>query len=325
MTDPNKQSLGPCFANEAVTGTAQLTAANSVSYLFGLPPEEDKNPTVAPPGVTFGIDAARAYAQRFPTSLARKFGGKMTWKHKYLPTNAQHAYRMLPTATSAVPNTLTVLNTTQKKTQTIRLESKGGTNPRRWQAVGAMATALRVIMEREKPYTVEEEFEFRSLEDQGDRVALTTAPVFPSSQDKPYHGIAALSLAGADLPNVNRVEITLAQQPHASTTGVKSQVVYSGDLAPVQVALHGLLLDNAVWDELFDGTDTSELVVRCNQVDNSAYYIQWTLNNVLWSNEVAAVPYGGDEGLAYSAAMCQAVSAQVAFVWGGADFATHYP
>jgi hypothetical protein len=288
MSVPNEQTLGPCWAYETVVGTAIITAADTATNYLGHWEKETK---IDNPAIDWNVEQAMIYSQRQPASQAIANGdfASLTWK--YFPVNPVPLYWILGKYDTAV---ISCLDSGTPKSRTIRFESKGGTNPHRRQMVGAFTTKVHAIAELDKDFYIEETLNYWSLEDQDDRVALTTAPVYPGAIETHYQSILSCTYNGTEKTYITRVEFALEKEINAIAKNASSQILYPGAFKPHALYLHGVWNDNIIWDDYFHKTLTSDVVLKIAKVGDATKYIQVTFTNVAWK-KVTSVgqPLGG--------------------------------
>ena len=196
MTIANSQFLN-VFKYETTPGTDIITIATDQTYKFGLYPDQSK----------IDLNSMKANIQQIVNWASRQAASQAvaSWDFPqkvltYYPTTAQALHRLLGTATSGSPNLITVKDTGLPHSFTWRQEHYGGTNPHRRQMRGCFTTGLEVDFAYESPLQFKESINYWGMKDQGDYVALTTAPAFPASEASPFSGIAVATYKGSNIP-----------------------------------------------------------------------------------------------------------------------------
>jgi hypothetical protein len=322
MTTPNDAVLGPCFAYEATAGTAIITAADTATYLFGKYGAGYK-PDLG--GPEWNVDQAMAYNARQASAQAISGGNFSPFTLRYSPVNAQPFYRLFGTGTDASPDTITVKNSGLKKSFTLRHESKGGTNPLRSQWVGCFTTGLHIVAEADKFMQVDETINYWSFEDQDDRVALTTAPIFPESIATPYFGINSFTYGGNAKTYITRVQLSLEQEVSESAHAATSQTLYPGSFKPHALTVLGVSDDASIWDDWKHNTISTDAVLKVTKEADTSKYVQFNLNNIAWKRVIISPKQNLLAGFYLMMAVGQPQTVDIAFTHEGSNFATHFP
>jgi len=333
MSTPNAQFLN-VWKREAAHGTDVITLATDQTYKFGLYPPKTKIDTVTQKAV---IEAIRQYNARQPASQVVAY-----WEHAtqvlptYYPVNAQALHRIFGTATDAATDTITCLDTGYPNSFTWRQELYGGTNPHRRQMRGCFTTGLDIDMIAHKPMEFKETIRYWGIKDQGDYVALTTAPIHAASLDYPYIGIYAATHAGASIATwLARAQIKLEKNVTEISHSATEKRFYPAEFKDHYLTLWGVYDDVTIWDELYHSTITSEVVLttRSPNFATDAKYITFNCNNVAWEEiSASGMILEGDaiatsKGSAYVFMMRgkpQTIDVAFSDVATGV-FATHYP
>jgi len=322
MADPNDTDL-LCWAYEATIGTATITAADSTSYLFGDFADDYQ---FTPPTLSKRVESAWKYSQRQPKQNAFAKPVFNQFKIKCFPNLPIPEYFFFGDGTDADPDTMQELSTGAKKSLNIRWEHKGGTTPARVNACGCFCTGLLVTAEVARPSPVEMTFDWWKYEDEGDRVALTTAPTRINSKTSQYQLSEVLYDYGgggeAAKTYVTRVDIQLAQEVSAKSNDGTSQKVYPGKMQAPVVVVHGMFEDNAVRDDLRD-ENVKDLAVKLAKIEDATKYKQYVLDDVYWSEWI---PTGlRHAGFYHAVAKGVAEKCTLNFTDESGAFGTFYP
>jgi len=249
LSTANKTSRW-CWAYEGTPKSAAITAVNSTTYYFGE--YDDQVPDWEPPSVEHPAAPYYSYNSREAklSKLDRKYP---TIKHSYNPTTAQFLNRFLKDPTEASPATFAVLDAGLPYPITLRHEQGEGSNPKLNQAVGCYTVGMLVRAALGLNLLVEEEFAYCSIEDQGDRPHLTTAPLASGGVPGAYDGRPYFEWNSVHRPEVIKVEI-LGQQNFKVVLDptTEKQTVYCYHYEPVQMIINGVLAVNTIWDDFID-------------------------------------------------------------------------
>lgn len=326
MVTANKTSRA-CWAYETTPGTAEISAADSTSYWFGEYKDDCgkwNSPFIENSTVPYWL-----YSSRTPTLVdIESTYPTFTWT--FNPTTIQWLAWMLKYPTDTDPTvTVAALSTGQVYPLTIRLEEKGGTNEMLTQAVGCYCVGATAIAERNKAFMVECEFAWQSLEDQGDRAILTTAPTISGGLDDPYMGnpIVVWDSGGTpiSLTPVWRADFKIGQNYEiVSTDEGATQTVYCHTINPVQIILYAVFETNDLWDDYIDRVGTYEMTLQVKKADNTSYQT-FTFHNC----RVKSIKKTGERNKGHYASVATIIAEKVEgvsdfFTEGGANFSTHF-
>ncbi len=279
MVTANKTSR-KVWAYETVPGTSIITGVGSLSYEFGEYSKEalrwnnysSENP----------VTPYWNYASRTPTltELEKQYP---TFRETFNPTTAIHLSQMLKNPSAGPPVAITTLDSGMTYPLTIRLEEKGGTVATNSQAVGCYNIGLYGRMMRGKPYIVEQEFAWQSLEDLGDNPILTTNP-YPagsggtSTVKGVYKGNPEVTWNVTAVTPIYKAEFSIMQDYEiVSSAEGTSQTVYLYKVQPIKITLSAILEDDAVWDDYMDRAERS-LILKIYKA-NMTNYIELTFTN----------------------------------------------
>lgn len=317
-----------CWAYQAAHGTSSIIAVDSTAYEFGE--YNDECGKWNTPFVENKALPSWVYSSRTPTltDLESEFP---TFTHAFLPVSAQFLAWMLGSPTDTDPTvTIAALHTGRKTPLTVRCEELEGTNPQNAQAVDCHCVGLTCKAERGTSFLVETEFAWGALEDIGDNVNLTTAPVAPGDlMVNPYDGnpITTWDVDGDNvaLTGVWRADFKCAQEWEKVSSGVgATQSVYTYKQQPVQIVLSAVFLVNDGWDDYVDRKATTNMTIQVKK-HNSTNYITFTFTNC----RIVSIKKTGDRNKGHYGSVCTMMAEKVEAVsdWftdGGITFATHW-
>jgi len=274
-----------CWAYETVPGTAEIVAIDTTCYYFGEYNEECGDWNTA--FVENASDAHWVYSVRTPslTDLNTEYP---TFSHVFLPTSVQPYSWILKKPATATPMTVVALETGLTSPLTIRHEEGSGTNPMLTQAVGCYCVGLMSKAERGKELMVEATFAWQSIEDQGDRSHLTTAPLKPAGEAAneitgTYEGNPEIvwDVGGHNhsIAGVWKAEWSQPQEYESvdSDAGV-TQTVYTYKYKPVEIILNAVFETTETWDDYIDRKAATVMTIKLWKHDRT-HYILGTFTN----------------------------------------------
>lgn len=260
-----------CFKRETTAGTAIITAADSTTSEFGGYEEEFKQ---LEPGIPENeITSYHNYSSRKPNL---QYGNKNypEFKTQFNPCSPLAYYQFLGYGNSGAPSTVTLRETGKKDSYTIRHEEREGTN-QLIQNVGCYNIGIYGKAEMNKDEMVQQTWAYQSLEDNGDRVSLTTLPTLPESISSVFTGIPEITwdVGGggeAALPECYRAEWSQGQEYSIVKTGT-TYTINLHEYQPGNLTLVGILGSNTQWDALKDQT-THEIDVKTYKQNDLTKY-----------------------------------------------------
>lgn len=280
---PNKTSKY-VWAYQAAVGTSVITAVDSLSYEFGAYTKECgdwKTPYVENPSIE-----SWTYNKKTPnlTNLSTEYP---TFKHTFNPVSAQFLAWFLEspvdTNTGADIVTISALTSGMTYPLTIRAQEDGGSAPQNAQAVDCYCVGLTIKAEDDTELLVTTEFAWGALEDIGDNLNLTTAPVMPAALlDDTYYGhpITVWDSGGTPIPltGVWRADITLAKEwkKVSSDEGV-TQTIKTYRMKKIQIVLSAVIAVNDAWDDYIDRV-VQDMTIQVKKGDDTSYILMTFTN-----------------------------------------------
>lgn len=268
-----------CWAYQTAAGTTAIDEATDTTYFFSGKASKDQQ--WSSPVITHDVEVYYAYASREPT-LTQANPAFPTYKVGYLPTTAQHAVWQMKQVEEdgggANVHLTSCLDSGLPLPLTIRLELNDGSVDRRIQISDCYGVGLYCRAMYNAPYFVESEFAYGFLNDEGDYVKLTTAPVAPGqTATNVYNGTPNVYWDTGD-DNVQLTECWKAEWIHTQNyegvlnTAATQQTVYIYEQEPIPLTLEAVLQRSDVWTDLIDRNsgDMSVTVYK----PNTNYYIK---------------------------------------------------
>lgn len=262
-----------CFKRETTAGTATITAADSTTSYMGKYTDKDEKTKELEIEVSNEIieywnnDARNAnlvYGQRelpiFRKSIVLT---------NMIPYYAFLGYGALVSSTG----TCSMRNTGKKDSYTLRAEERGGTNQLQ-QMCGSYLINMYGKSEMNMAEIAIADWVYMSIEDNGDRSALTTMPTDPESVATTYGGKPEVTWDVGGGGEVALPECFKAEwkQTHnfevVSNAGVNAIKLH--EYSSVDLILTAILGANTQWDALIDRT-THDINVKTYK-DNTTYY-----------------------------------------------------
>lgn len=311
------------FKWETTNGTPLITAADSVTYLFGLYGEDIR---ITPPSPNQKLSEILTNQYKNPT-LSKGVSELPTWKHQFHPVNCVPDMMFLGSATDATPDTLSIKHTGLKHSFTSRWEYRGGTNPRRIQSVGNYTIGMYGRMGIDISHIVEITNAWQKFESEADRVALTTAPIYPETIESCYVGLSEVlwdyGEAGEDnWDEIFEVEYSQQQNFTQHYTSKTTQIVYPQTYGSVDITFHAVLNQNTQWED-YIARNIKDVAIKTTKPNDITKYKQIVFANCQITQVVDThIAY---DGKVLALIKARAESYSVNFTHEGSNFATYYP
>lgn len=327
MTIPNKTSKY-VWAYQAAVGTSVITIASSLSYRFGEYNGECgmwNSPFVGNPAMP-----SWKYNSATPI-LTDQESVFPTFRHAFLPVNAQFLAWFLGNPTNATPavNIGALAPGSMTSPLTIRLQEDGDDAPQNAQAVDCYTVGVACKMERDREMLVQLEFAFGSLEDIGDNVNLTTAPLAASLFTGTFGGnpIVMWDVDGdnVSIPGVWKVDFVGTREWDAvSSGGGTIQTVYLYKLAPVQVIMSAVFESNDVWDDYMSRKAGVKMTVQVKKHDGTSNILFTFTNCRAGTGKKTGERNKGHYATAITMVAEKVEGVEDWFTEGGVTFADHW-
>lgn len=307
---------------QAAVGTSILTIATSASFEFGEYNEQcgkwriatTQNPAephwVYNSGTPTLTDAAREHD---------------TFKKVFLPVSAQvYAWMQgLPEDADPAVN-ISTLTSGMTYPLTIRNQEDGGTHPDNVQAVDCYCVGLTSNAERGKSFLVEAEFAYGSMEDIGDNVNITTAPLAAGLMTGAYNGNPVLEWNGVPIPGVEKA-VWMEKKEYEKVTSDEGVIdtIHTGKAESVKIMLWGGIEVDDLWDDYKARTTRNMTIVvtKFDTVSNIAF--TFTNCNII-SFERIGERYEGKYASIIKLEAEKVTEVSDWFTEGGVTFATHW-
>ena len=263
------------FKRETTAGTSLITAVDSVTSYFGGYTEKTKE--MSPPTQE---NEVKEYYHQDSRKPILQVGNKKnnTFTTMYAPNSSLPDYQFLGYGDTGTPATTTLRDTGKKDAYTIRHQETGGTT-QLFQAVGCYNIGIKGKVEMNTDEEITQTWIYQSLEDDGDRSALTTMPTYPEGIESVYSGKPKVTWAGADLPEVWKVEWEQNQDYTTIETG-GAYTINLHEYKPVMLKLTGILGSNTQWNAMADDT-VIDITVRVYKQNDLTKYKDIVFNDCI--------------------------------------------
>ncbi|MCP4550879.1 MAG: hypothetical protein GY834_02310 [Bacteroidetes bacterium] len=265
---------------EGTPGTAAIDGPTSTSYKMGVYDESmDKSQGIN--SVSHPVKMYYDYSSREGklTKLDRKLEN---FSHFYCPITPQWLSRFLKNPGTGTPITIGVLNTGKTYPITFRHEQLEGTTPTNRQAVGCYTVGVTATAASNIPFNVEEEFAYMSIEDLGDNVMLTTAPITSPGCDVAgaYNGTPEFTWNSVSRPEVVKV-VYNQKQIHKKVfdPATDTQEIHLYEYESPKLIVNAILESDVAWDDFID-REARTSILKVLKPDY-ATYIEMTFTNCL--------------------------------------------
>ena len=274
MTVNQTSLLG--FKRETTAGTAIITIATTPTSEFG---GYEDNQKVEQPTEVNELTEFWDYDSKSPNI---EYGSKdfPEFITKFHPCSPICDYQYLGYGDAGAPAIVQMRNTGKKDSYTIRHEQQGGTNDLR-QAVGCYNVGIKAKVEMNKEMEIEQLWIPQSLEDDGDRAALTVLPSYPEDIDEVYGDKPCITwddgVGDVALPEIYKAEWSGKHNYTVVRTGT-TYTINLHEMTGIPLRLTGILLTRTQWNAL---KDKETLNIRCRVYKQSdiTKYADWIFYN----------------------------------------------
>jgi len=262
------------WKRETTEGTAIITAVGDITYQFGG--YSDK---IAEWDIQSIENTISRYHDQSTKSPKLVFGNKdlPVFQTKCHPNSPIPEYQFLGIGnTSAGIGTITLLDTTERKdSYTIRHEEREGTS-QLIQKAGCFCIGIAGKIEHNEDELIIQDWAWQTLEDNGDRPALTAASqvIYPENIRTVYTGkpevtwdVGVGDVAFAEVFLVNWAQ----KQNYTMVRGSDSQTINMHEFEAVKLTLTAITKNNTQWDALVDQT-THDVNVKVYKQDAASNY-----------------------------------------------------